>query len=504
MPEGREMKLRTRLIWICCAGAVLASLIGNGMILRFYAKNLEEQAVLQAYQDYNALAQEVLRITEDMESGMSGQIGNGADKTPVLVQVEYFFKKQMDDYAVCIWNAPEEQDTTGIRDIYNHTIFSAEDFQNLEYESYPENPGTYYADISWEDGQYLVFTDAAGSGEVRYDAQKKGFLQVYHIRDITYVKTEICRFAAYMAVILLGIAAGMAAVLFVVLKKVLRPLKELDETTQRMAEGQYGQRVEISRNDEIGHLGENFNKMAEAVEIRTRSLEESEKRKTLFMGDLTHELKTPMTAISGYAQTMLTVKLTPEEEEEALQYIYQECGRLERLSGKMMKLLELDQDEELEFRNVSAKELFDAAEQVCSVQLKEKRMTLVREEHGEMFCVDKDLMTDVLVNLIDNGIKASEPGGNVILRAGDGRIEVEDFGCGIPREEQEKILEPFYMVDKSRSRKSGGAGLGLALTALIVKRHQIQLDVESEEGRGTRMILLFPRKQVSGNNPQVS
>ncbi|MDE6231753.1 MAG: sensor histidine kinase, partial [Lachnospiraceae bacterium] len=102
-----------------------------------------------------------------------------------------------------------------------------------------------------------------------------------------------------------------------------------------------------------------------------------------------------------------------------------------------------------------------------------------------------DLMTDVIINLIDNGVKASNKGGRIILRSYGNCIEVQDFGRGIPKEEQEKILEPFYMVDKSRSRKSGGAGLGLALAALIAKRHNILLKIDSEQGQGTRMILQF-------------
>ena len=107
-------------------------------------------------------------------------------------------------------------------------------------------------------------------------------------------------------------------------------------------------------------------------------------------------------------------------------------------------------------------------------------------QQGEHFPMDLDLMTDVLINLIDNGVKASEPGGKIILRAYERCIEVQDFGQGIPADEQEKIMEPFYMVDKSRSRKSGGAGLGLALTALIAKRHHITIRIDSKEGEGTR------------------
>ena len=96
-----------------------------------------------------------------------------------------------------------------------------------------------------------------------------------------------------------------------------------------------------------------------------------------------------------------------------------------------------------------------------------------------------------MINLIDNARKASGSGERIILSAAENVIEVRDFGKGIPEEEKEKILEPFYMIDKSRSRKSGGAGLGLAITAMILKRHHCRLQIESEVGRGTRMILQF-------------
>ena len=104
---------------------------------------------------------------------------------------------------------------------------------------------------------------------------------------------------------------------------------------------------------------------------------------------------------------------------------------------------------------------------------------------------DADVYTEVLINLIDNARKASRKGDVVILSAKGNTIEVRDFGTGIPEEEREKILEPFYMIDKSRSRKNGGAGLGLAITALILKRHNCKIEMESEVGQGTRVILQF-------------
>ena len=127
----------------------------------------------------------------------------------------------------------------------------------------------------------------------------------------------------------------------------------------------------------------------------------------------------------------------------------------------------------------------------CSRLLKEKEITLECVEQGECFRVDADLMTDALINLVDNAIKASDHGSRIVLRAEDKKITVQDFGKGIKKEEQQNILEPFYMVDKARSRRNGGAGVGHTLTADILKKHNCRLVIDSEINQGTTMILQF-------------
>ncbi len=154
-----------------------------------------------------------------------------------------------------------------------------------------------------------------------------------------------------------------------------------------------------------------------------------------------------------------------------------------------MRLLELDSNTELNFTEIGIADLFYSAVRLCRMKAEEKNIALtVLSCEGTIFG-DFDLMTDVLVNLIDNAIKASSPHSEILLYSSERGITVEDHGCGIPEDEKEKILEPFYMIDKSRSRKSGGAGLGLALTVLILKRHHMALRTESEVGRGTKMTI---------------
>ncbi len=462
------MKLRTKILWISCMALLAASLLGDVLILSITGKSLKNEATIRAYQNF-------YEMTGELEQGLLQKMD--AEAKPLYL--EHYFKKLKDDYSICFLWSGNTEEANGIRQIYNHTALSVEELSQLSFKYY-EGGAITCADYSRGNTDYVVFHKNIQSE-----------IDVYRVASMDEAQNNVRRLTRYVLAITFGVAGLTTGILFIILRHILQPLQELNETTKRLAEGNYDQRVVVRRKDEIGQLEESFNKMAEAVEMSTRSLEASERQKTLFMGNLTHELKTPMTAISGYAQTLLSTKLSRENQEAALLYIYEECGRLERLSKKMMKLLELDQEESLVFTDTPVNCLFEAAEKSCEVILKDKQMTLECMEHGEHFSMDLDLMTDVLINLIDNGVKASDCGGKIVLRAYDNIIEVQDFGQGIPAEEQEKIMEPFYMVDKSRSRKSGGAGLGLALTAMIAKQHNISIQIDSKEGNGTRIILQF-------------
>lgn len=462
------MKLRTKILWISSLALVMASLMTGILILRVSVSNMKNAAISENYQLFYAMIDEFEQmLTENVSSETRD------------VYIGYFFKRRRDEINICFQKTEDADGQNTYVSIYNHTTLSAEQLQELDYRDISTYSISYSEYL--QDGQdYIVFLKELRNG-----------LLIYQLVSLEKINDSVGQMRSYMIGIILAVTALMAGVLFVVLRHLLMPLRELNATTKRMAEGDYGQRIAVRRRDELGQLEDSFNKMAEAVEVSVRNLEESEKKKTLFMGNLTHELKTPMTAISGYAQTLLSTRLSRENQEAALYYIYQECTRLERLSKKMMKLLELDQDSDIVLVDTPVEKIFQAAAQSCEIILKEKQMTLECIHHGEHFLMDADLMTDLLINLIDNGIKASDNGSKIILQAEENCIKIQDFGRGIPWEEQEKILEPFYMVDKSRSRKNGGAGLGLALSALIAKKHHITMSIESKEGEGTLINLQF-------------
>lgn len=446
------MKLRTKIICISSIVILLALLVSNLLIHTICSDTMLDEATNAAYIETS----EVKSSFEQFSSQLKGNIG--------ITEVEYYFKTERDDYTICIKNGVE---------YYNNTVLTPEDIMLGEYKNHLE---LSYKEHSAVGKDILIFKLTTSVG-----------IELYHIVDITHVYDKIDTLAVAMLCISAAVIIISIAVLFVVVKRTLSPLGELSKGAKSIADGAYGKRVTIKTHDEVGALAKDFNAMAEAVERHTREIEESEERKTLFMGNLTHELKTPLTAISGYAQTMRAVDLSEDDRNEALTYIYEESKRLDRLAKKMMRLLELDRDTEIAIREIPLDKLFEAAVRTCAVSAKDKDITLNIGECSGTIRGDFDLMCDVLINLIDNAVKASPNGSSVNVYAEGDDIVVEDFGCGIPPAEIAKITEPFYMVDKSRSRKSGGAGLGLALTKLILNHHGMEMSVESEVGKGTKI-----------------
>jgi two-component system phosphate regulon sensor histidine kinase PhoR len=315
--------------------------------------------------------------------------------------------------------------------------------------------------------------------------------QFYVIEDITSVYRGIEEMALRFSVINSIVILISAALIIAMVRLVLRPIAKLQNNTSLIARGIYDKRIEVIEKDEIGELGADFNRMADAVESRIHELEEEAQRRTLFMSALTHELKTPITSISGNAQTLLMTKMTEEERTDALIRINDECLRIERLSGKLMQLLVLRQSDDFLLKKENVEELFKTVSESCRGSLKKHGVTLHITNRMEHLLMEKDLLAELLMNLVDNACKASKPGDAIELTAKDRTISVEDHGSGIAEDELGKITQPFYMVDKSRSRKAGGIGLGLALCEEIALLHGASLEFFSEPGVGTTVKVVF-------------
>lgn len=222
----------------------------------------------------------------------------------------------------------------------------------------------------------------------------------------------------------------------------------------------------------------------------TRPLQATNEAQLLLIGSMSHELKTPLTSICGYSETLLEVRLSEEQMRKSLEYIHSESLRLSVLCEKMMELTKLYKtDSHIALKPVSIEELFSAAQNGVRIKLEQKNIQLLweGEYEGKKKNLDWDLMVSFFINLLNNSIMASEPGGHIFLGSDEKSIWVRDEGCGIEAGELDKICKAFYRVDKSRSRKSGNMGLGLALCEQIAKVHGAKLDIESEIGKGTKI-----------------
>ena len=220
-----------------------------------------------------------------------------------------------------------------------------------------------------------------------------------------------------------------------------------------------------------------------------------------------HELKTPLTSIIGYADMLRTMECTKEEMLEAVNYIFHQGKRLESLSFKLLELIVTDR-QEYAFRPLSLTKLVDEAIQITEIRRREK-LILLNKDYEEMLVEgEKDLLISVFTNLLDNAAKAVEPGDVIQIRGrqyGEQYLFcVIDNGCGMEQQDISRITEAFYMVDKSRARKEGGAGLGMTLTSRILGIHKIRWKIFSIPGKGTAVALRFGKKKNRGGTEHES
>lgn len=319
--------------------------------------------------------------------------------------------------------------------------------------------------------------------------------QIYLIRNMTSLYGSVARLRLQYAIICVLAVLVSAALILLVTSRTLLPLKTLEKEAAAMAEGEYQTRIPLSeraakRRDEITTVSESFNRMADAVEQHIDEVTNLAEERKMLLGALTHELKTPLTAIIGYAESLDRAKLSEEQKEEAVSFIHREARRLERLTQKMMQLITLTNGGDIAMEDVSARQLFHMAEKTLDEIAARHGAALRYAENGEHFAVDVDLVTGVLINLVDNACGAGAK--HVAISAKGWTLSVSDDGCGIPAEIIDKVTQPFFRADKSRSRRNGNAGLGLALVARVAELHQARLWIKSEPEKGTTVSLLFP------------
>ena len=454
------MKLWQKVSLICSAVLTPIVLLMGGLLLRE-----AEQSILELTYQQSSDKQRNLSASF---SEMSNYYLEETDSAPVEYSlVKYCFSRFADSTCVLMKGSETLYSNVAV-DMSRYAI------KGYDAEQFEEEIG----------GRQILITGSTVS--VRNEPYA-----VYVVEDITGVYESITRMVWRFALIGgVGILLGFVLIGLLV-RRSMQPLAVLKTAAGRIAAGGYGERATVLSKDEVGALANDFNRMAESVENHIGDLTETAERQRLFIGGVTHEFKTPLTTVILNADTLQNACMDEEERQTALSYIERQCKWLERITQKLLKLITLKQD--IELKPSSVPQLFERVEESMAETLRQRDTRLISECKLNTLSMDADLMQSVLINLVDNASKASAPGQAVTMRAYDDVIEVSDNGIGIPESELARITEPFYVVDKSRSKKLGGSGLGLALVKEIISAHGAELEIDSSVGIGTTIRIQFKR-----------
>lgn len=271
-------------------------------------------------------------------------------------------------------------------------------------------------------------------------------------------------------------------------RKIVNPIKKITDATKKVASGDFTIELETKRNDEIGELTHNFNKMVKEL----NSIECLQKD---FINNVSHEIKTPISSIQGFAKLLEADDLSKEERKEYAEIIKEESDRLLYLSTNILKLAKLENQE-----RIMNKTKFNIAEQirrtisVLEPKWKEKNIKFNVSLKEQEFWGEKDLMYQVWMNIIENSIKFSKQDGQIDVKMKTNQdsviVEIKDYGIGMEEEEAKKIFDRFYQVDKSHTKP--GAGLGMTIAKRIVELSGGKIEVTSKLNESTTFIVTLP------------
>ena len=279
---------------------------------------------------------------------------------------------------------------------------------------------------------------------------------------------------------------------FRVSARITEPMVAIVRTAMRIKEGDVRQRVVVRGADELADLGRAINEMAEKLGSDITRLRKLEQVRTEFLGNVSHELRTPIFALQGFLETLIDGAVDdPAVNREFLEKAHRQAQRLNALLNDLIEISRIESgDMQMSFRYFPLGEFLRQVVEEFRPQGEKKSISVgVMEVPAEAQVYgDRERLKQVMVNLIDNGVKYTEPGGKVTVSAEAGEmhvIHVSDTGIGILPEHHSRIFERFYRVDKDRSRQVGGTGLGLAIVKHIVEAHGGKVSVTSEPGRGS-------------------
>jgi signal transduction histidine kinase len=301
-------------------------------------------------------------------------------------------------------------------------------------------------------------------------------------------------------VLILGMVLTLILALlgsFVATYQVTTPLQRIRETARRVADGQFAGKIRVdSRAAEFQDLADSLNRAGAAIREKIDELERLTRLQSEFIGNVSHEVRNPIFAISGYLEALGTPGLGDDQRKSYAEKALTNLERLQNLFNDLIDIARLEYREDLINRSpFDLKDLVDEVAEMLRPKADEKDLDLQADVPRFHVDADRSRIRQVLVNLIENAIAYTDSGSvrcRVQRRADKVRVQVVDTGQGIDEDHLDRIFDRFYRVDEDRARDSGGTGLGLSIVQQIIHAHGEDIHVESTKGRGTRFWFELP------------
>jgi len=458
----RHVRSRMTLWYVLVLGVLLLAYAGGASLYLFYS--LREQF------DHNLL-EDVERVEGLLESTPDGMIALGSDHDEEDENNIQRFVEVWSPEGILLYRSPTlEASTLG---------------GPLRYR--PANAAKPLpATVRLADGMQVRMATSTHTVNGH-----RVFLRVAHSEQGLWQEIEEFVSVLLLALPLPLILAGFSG--FALARKALAPIDAMAQKAERISAERLNERLPIENpEDELGHLARVFNATLARLEAAFDQLRR-------FTADASHELRTPLTAIRSVGEVALQTPKSATEYQDVIGSMLEETDRLTRLVDSLLTLSRADASHiSVQRTAISLVGLAQEASSLVEVLAEEKQQRIsVEGEPALIVSGDRLILRQALVNLIDNAIKYSPAGTEILVRvcAGkDGRpvVEVVDQGPGVPKEHQPRIFDRFYRVDKARSREWGGAGLGLAIARWAVEVHGGQISLESVEGQGSTFRVTLP------------
>jgi signal transduction histidine kinase len=473
--------LRSRLLWSYVA-VILAALLIVGVALIAFS-SVSDARLLPSLERLSAISR-----TNQRELLQLWESGAGSDELQGLL----FTTGEQADVRILVVDTEAEQivfDTNTGDDWVGDELATIERPQSLVLTNVGR--GSIFGSFVHSNGsRWLVFAEphpALGRALIFYaqpEPTAGEFFNEFFLRPLLY--------AGALALLLALLLAAIIA------RSVARPLGTMAGAAEAIARGEYDQRVPPEGPDEVQRVAGSFNSMAAQVKA-------SQQAQRDFVANVSHDLKTPLTAISGWSQALLDGAAdAPDERQRAAETIYNEAGRMERMVNELLDLARIESGQlQLKMRPVDLSQIVADVHHGQLPRARAKDIELTLDAADSLAVVgDPDRLTQIFTNLADNALAYTPAGGRVHLatRVANGAVEgiVTDSGPGIPTNELPRVFERFYRLEKSRARGENGrgSGLGLAIVYELVTAHGGQISVSSEVGRGSAFIVRLPASQT--------